>query len=169
MRKGYLCYRIGGKCHDLIAGSILVGPPGLNYECTHGGNAASGEGLAFRFAPALIESMDVSSEIWRIGCVPPIGELMVIGELAQAVTDRSSDIGLDEVGLLFAVRLVEIVSGRKKSSSEGTGSGRRRAIEAALWIHPNAHDPINLETTALLESHQLLFAVRQKEKGMGLP
>ena len=39
---------------------------------------------------------------------------MVLGELAQAAADGSSDIGLDEIGMLLAARFVEIVSGRTR-------------------------------------------------------
>ncbi len=118
MRKGYLCYRIDRKCHELVAGSILVGHPGLEYECTHG-RTGPGEGLAFRFAPTMVESIEFGSDIWRVGYIPPLAELMVVGELAQAVAEGKSDVGLDEIGVLFAFRVIQIVSGGKQRSSGG--------------------------------------------------
>ena len=56
-------------------------------------------------------------------------ELMVLGELAQAAADGNSDIGLDEIGQLFASRFVEVVSG----SARKADARRRRATAAARW------------------------------------
>jgi AraC-like DNA-binding protein len=73
---------------------------------------------------------------------------MVLGELAQAAADGSSDIGLDEVGHLLAQRLVEVVSGKARKPAKVTARDRRRAVEAALWIEANAHREIALEGAA---------------------
>ena len=54
---------------------------------------------------------------------------MVLGELAQAAADGRSDIGLDEVGQLFASRFVEVVSGRRREA----GQRPQRGIAAAPW------------------------------------
>jgi hypothetical protein len=54
----------------------------------------------------LVETLGDQSEIWRIGCVLPLPELMVLGELAQAAAEGRSDIGLDEVGILFTARFI---------------------------------------------------------------
>jgi AraC family transcriptional regulator len=147
MRKGYLRYRVRGVCHELVTGSVFVGQPGSEYECTHGNNG-TGEGLAFRLAPALVDSLDFSSAIYEVSSLPPSAELMVLGELAQAAVRGRSDVGLDEIGLLFAAKLIAIVSGRKQGGLTATASDRRRAIEAALWIDANCSESIDLETAA---------------------
>ena len=59
------------------------------------------------------------TDIWRIGSAPPLPELMVLGELAQAAADGSSDIGLDEIGQMFASRFVEVVSGKPRKVRPG--------------------------------------------------
>ena len=46
--------------------------------------------------------------------LPPLPELMVLGELAQTAADGNSDVGLDEVGHVMASRFVELASGRKQ-------------------------------------------------------
>jgi AraC-like DNA-binding protein len=91
--------------------------------------------------------------IWRTGCVPPVPELMVLGELAQAAAEGRSDVGLDEVGMLFATRFVELASGRKRGSTGvlppgGRARDRRRAVQVALWMDAHAHEPIHLESAA---------------------
>nr|WP_170182085.1 helix-turn-helix domain-containing protein [Phreatobacter stygius] len=148
VRKGSLTYRAGGGTFDLVAGAILVGHAGQDYSCAHEHKDGGGEGLAFRFSPELIETIGVGPSFGQISCVPPLAELMVVGELAQAAADGTSDIGLDEIGMLFAARLVDVVSGQARPAGAGTGSDRRRAVDAAQWIDAHAHEAIDLETAA---------------------
>jgi AraC family transcriptional regulator len=147
VRKGSFGYRARGESFELVAGSILVGHPGDEYVCTHE-HVCGDECLSFDLAPALVAAIGDRAEIWRTGCVPPLPELMVLGELAQAVAEAKSDIGIDEVGLLFAARFVELVSGRERKQVKPSACDRRRAVEAALWIDAHAHKPIDLERAA---------------------
>jgi AraC-like DNA-binding protein len=80
--------------------------------------------------------------------VPPLPELMVLGELAQAAADGRSDIGVDEAGMLFAARFVEVASGREQRPPEALARDRRRAVEAAIWLDEHAHEPVDLEGAA---------------------
>lgn len=147
VRKGSFGYRVRGGSFELVAGSILVGHPGDEYVCTHE-HACGDECLSFHLASALVAAIDGRPAIWRSGCVPPLPELMVLGELAQASAEGRSDIGLDEVGLLLVSRFVELVSGRRRKPPKTSARDRRRAVEAALWIDTHAHRPIDLERAA---------------------
>jgi AraC-like DNA-binding protein len=147
VRKGSFGYRTRGESFELVAGSILVGHPGDEYMCTHD-HVCGDECLSFHLTPALVETIGEQTEIWRIGCVPPLPELMVVGELAQAAAEGKSDVGLDEVGMLFAARFVEVVSGRKRRPPDARARDRRRAVDAALWIDTHSHQPIDLEGAA---------------------
>jgi AraC family transcriptional regulator len=147
VREGSFGYRFRGESFELVAGSILVGHPGDEFMCTHD-HAYGDECLSFQLAPALVDTIGDRTEIWRTGCVPPLPELMVLGELAQAAADSTSDIGLDEAGMLFAARFVEVVCGRKRRPLAAAARDRRRAVEAALWIDEHSHEPIDLETAA---------------------
>jgi AraC family transcriptional regulator len=80
--------------------------------------------------------------------LPPLSQLMVIGELAQAAASGGSHIGVDEAGMLLAARFIEIVSGRKRRPTEVGGRDRGRAVEAALFIDAHAHEPIDLDRAA---------------------
>src|SRR3954464_9876809 len=86
VRKGSFGCRTGGRFFELVAGSVLVGHPGDEYLCTHD-HVCGDECLSFFLEPELVEAIGDQTEIWRIGCVPPLPELMVLGELAQAVAD----------------------------------------------------------------------------------
>jgi AraC-like DNA-binding protein len=148
VRKGSFGYCARGESHELVAGSILAAHRGDEYMCTHDHHAGGDECLSFRFAPALIETIGDSSEIWRTGYVPPLPELMVLGELAQATVEARNDAGLDEVGMLFAIRFVEVVSGQKRKPLQARTRDRRRAVEVAIWMDAHSHRPISLDDAA---------------------
>jgi AraC-like DNA-binding protein len=130
-----------------VAGSILVGHPGDEYRCTHD-HVCGDECLSFFLTPELVEAIGDRTEVWRVGAAPPLPELMVLGELAQAAADGRSDIGLDEVGQLFASRFVEVVSGRPREPAVTKARDRRRAVETALWIDAHSHRQLDLEAAA---------------------
>lgn len=152
VRKGSFGCRVRGETHELVAGSVMVGHPGDEYTCTHDHHVCGDECLSFQLAPALIEVLGERrtrmDQVWRIGCVPPLPELIVLGELAQAAVAQNNDVGVDEAGLLFAARFVETVSGRARKPQQAHARDRRRAVEAALWIGEHSHEAIDLEDAA---------------------
>jgi AraC-like DNA-binding protein len=147
VRKGSFGCHCRGRFHELVAGSILVGHPGDEYICTHD-HVVGDECLSFFLDPELVETINDRPEIWRVGSVPPLPELMVLGELAQTAAGGNSDLGLDEVGHLFASRFVDVVSGRSPKPMTASLRDRRRAVETALWIDANAHRQIDLDDAA---------------------
>jgi AraC-like DNA-binding protein len=147
VRKGSFGCHSRGRFFELVAGSVLVGHPGDEYVCTHD-HVCGDECLSFFLSPELVEAIGDRSDNWRIGATPPLPELMVLGELAQAAADGRSDIGLDEVGQLFASRFVEVVSGRPHRPAAAKARDRRRAVETALWIDAHSHQEIDLEAAA---------------------
>jgi AraC-like DNA-binding protein len=147
VRKGSFGYHCRGRSHELVAGSLLIGTPGAEFVCTHD-HVCGDECLSFFFEPELVEAVGDRAEAWEVGAAPPLAELMVLGELAQAAADGQSDIGLDEVGHLIASRLVEVVSGKPGKRASVTARDRRRAVEAALWIDAHSHRDIELEDIA---------------------
>jgi AraC-like DNA-binding protein len=147
VRKGSFGCQTRGRSFELVAGSILVGYPGDEFICTHD-HCCGDECLSFFLEPELVGVIGDRVEAWRVGAAPPLPELMVLGELAQAAADGRSDIGLDEVGQLFASRFVEVVSGRTHTPVPTKARDRRRAVETALWIETHSHQAIDLEAAA---------------------
>src|SRR6202790_2117057 len=147
VRKGSFGCRSRGRSFELVAGSILVGHPGDEFTCTHD-HVCGDECLSFFLHPELVEAIGDRAEVWRIGAAPPLPELMVLGELAQAAAEGRSDVGLDEVGQMFASRFVEVVSGRPRGPAVTKARDRRRAVETALWIDAHSHQQIDLEDAA---------------------
>jgi AraC-like DNA-binding protein len=147
VRKGSFGCHSRGRFFELVAGSVLVGHPGDEYVCTHD-HVCGDQCLSFFLNPELVEAIGARPEIWQVGAMPPLPELMVIGELAQAAADGKSDVSLDEVGQLFASRFVELVSGRSAKAAPATSRDRRRAVETALWIDAHSQHEIDLEQAA---------------------
>jgi len=139
VRRGSFGYRYRGALFELVAGSVLVGHAGDEFVCTHDHHDCGDECLSFQFRPATLDTLIHGSraelaKLWRVGGVPPLPELVVIGELAQSIADGRSDVGLDEAGILFAHRFVETISGRNTHHRSVHARDRRRAVEAALRI-----------------------------------
>lgn len=148
VRRGSFGYRYRGRRHDLVAGCVLTGRAGDEFTCTHEHHACGDECLSFHFSPAFVDSLHDRAETWRHGALPPLAEIMVLGELAQAVADGASDLGLDEVAHAFAARFVGTVTGRDIAAPEGSARDRRRAVETALWIDAHAEQEIDLAAAA---------------------
>ncbi len=147
VRRGTFGYQHRGRSFELVAGSILVGHPGDEFMCTHD-HAHGDECLSFHLEAHVAESLGAGAEMWRVGSVPPLSELMVLGELAQAAAEERSDVGLDEAALLFAARFTELVLSCQHAAPQARAADRRRVVETALWIDDNSAEPIDLERAA---------------------
>ena len=146
VRKGSFGYCTRGRTFELVAGSVLVGKAGDEFMCTHDHHVCGDECLAFHLEPEAADAIGL--EAWRSGGLPPLPELVVIGELAQAAADARSDVGLDELGWLFPARFVQVVSGRKQPAMQAGSRDRRRAVEAALWLDAHSDQPVDLDGAA---------------------
>ena len=147
VRRGSFGYRARGRSFVLVAGSFLVGHSGDEYVCTHD-HVLGDECLSFHLAPALADSINEGVEGWASCAVPPLPELMVLGELAQAAAEGRGDVGLDEIALLLAAKCVEVISGEPPSSLSARALDRRRAVETALWIDAHSHEALDLNAMA---------------------
>jgi AraC-like DNA-binding protein len=146
VRSGSFGYQQRGRTFELVAGSMLIGYPGDEYICTHD-HTRGDECLSLHLEPELAESL-AGRETWRMSGLPPLAELMVLGELAQAAAEGSTDVGLDEAALLLVARFAELTAGRKSRTPQAHAPDRRRAVETALWIEENSHEPVDLESAA---------------------
>jgi AraC-like DNA-binding protein len=148
VRRGSFGCRCCGQTYELVAGAVFVGRPGDEYTCLHDHHDGGDECLSFHFAPELVEKIGDADAVWRTAGAPPLPELMVLGELAQATAESRTNIGLDEIGMALGDRFVDVVSGKERKRAAASTRDRRRAVEAALWIDAEAHRPIDLESAA---------------------
>lgn len=147
VRKGSFGYRVRGQTHELVAGSLLVGRPGDEYECSHD-HAVGDECLSIHLTPEAVEAIGDDARAWRAVSMPPLAELMVLGELAQAAAEGASDVGVDEIGLCLASRFVDVASDRPRARRAATERDRRRAVDAALWIDAHSQEQVDLDRAA---------------------
>lgn len=152
VRAGSFGCRTRGHSHELIAGSVMVGYPGDEFVCTHDHHLNGDECLCFQFSAELVDGLRDSradpNKFWRSGALAPQPRLMVIGELAQSAARGHCDLGLDEIGLVFAMRYKELLTGRRPRFACPKGNDRRRAVEAALWLDASAGENVSLQSVA---------------------
>jgi AraC-like DNA-binding protein len=147
VRRGTFGYRVRGRQFEMVAGSLLLGFPGDEFVCTHE-HACGDECLSFHLVPEVADTIAGSEEMWKRGALPPLAQIMVLGELAQAAAAGESGFGLDEVGMLLAARLAALTGARSQQLRRASPRDRRRAVETALWLDANAHEPVDLERAA---------------------
>jgi AraC-like DNA-binding protein len=152
VRAGSFGCRTRGRSHELIAGSVMVGYPGDEFICTHDHHVCGDECLSFQFSAELVDRLNSSrgdpKKIWRIGALAPHPRLMIIGELAQSAARGQCDLGVDEIGLVFAMCYDELLTGRKPRLATPGPADRRRAVESALWLDAHASQDVSLQSAA---------------------
>jgi AraC family transcriptional regulator len=148
VRRGSFGYHVGSKAFEFVAGATLVGRQGDEYVCTHDHHRGGDACLSLQLAPAVLSSLAAKDEVWQARRVPPLAELMVVGELVQTAAEGKTDIGLEEAALLFVSRFVDLVLQRRQKDGQPCARDRRRAIEAALWLDAHADQPVDLGQTA---------------------
>ena len=148
VRRGSFGYRRGGRRFQLVPGSLLVGRSGDEYLCTHEHVGGGDECLSFRLSADLVDTIGGKHPSWAFGVLPPLPEIVVLGERAGAAAAGRGDLGLDELALALAEKTREVASGRKPVDREPLARDRRRAVEAALWIEERSSEPVDLQSMA---------------------
>ena len=148
VRRGSFGCVTRGRSFELVAGSFLLGRPGDEYLCTHEHHPHGDECLSFNFDAPLLDALGLPARSWRSGALPPLAELGVLAERAQAAAEGRSDLDLAEAGALLAGRFLHLVSGKALDPVSVTPRDRRRAVRVALWLDEHAHEPLDLEQVA---------------------
>ena len=168
VRTGSFGLHSGARSFELVAGSIMIGGPGDEYVCSHDHHVCGDECLSFNLAPELADRLCGRVDVWRTAALPPLPELVVLGELGQAAANGAAQVGLDEVGVVFAARIVDIVSGQTREKLRTQARERRIATEAALWIDANSPSPIDLESIAAEVGASRFHFLRQFSAVLGV-
>jgi AraC family transcriptional regulator len=152
VRAGSFGCRTQGRSHELVVGSVMVGCPDAEFICTHDHHQCGDECLSFQFSAELVDGLQRSNsdstKLWRIGALAPQPRLIVLGELAQSAARGHCDLGLDEIGLVFAMRYQELLTGKRPRFAKPNGVDRRRAVESALWLDACASEDVSLQSVA---------------------
>lgn len=147
VRSGSFGCSAQGRRFELVAGAFLVGHPGGEFVCTHEHHGDGDECLTLHFDPTLLDDMGIAQANWRIGALPPLAAMTVLGELLQATLDARSDLDFAEVGMLAARRFALLLGGRQPISTV-QARDRRRVIDTAHWIEAHAAEPTSIDAAA---------------------
>lgn len=144
---GFTC-TCRGRQFELMTGSVLLGRPGDEYLCTHDQHPGGDECLAFHIVPALVEEIGGGQGPWASGALPPIAELVALGELARSAARHGGGPRVDELGMALASKIAALATGRRCPALQPRPTDRRRAIESARWIDAHAAEEIDLDALA---------------------
>jgi AraC family transcriptional regulator len=168
VRRGSFGCSTRGRQHELVAGAVLIGHAGDEFTCTHDHHHGGDVCLAFHLAPAFAERLGARGDAWRSGSLPPLAELVTLGELAASAADGHGDLGLDEIGLVFAARFARLVGTRVERPEGLSARDRRRAVDAALWIDAHAHEAIDLDRVASQQASSPFHFLRLFRRVLGV-
>jgi AraC family transcriptional regulator len=167
VRKGSFGCRIGSQTHELVAGAVFVGRSGDEYTCTHEHHDGGDECLSFQLAPELAATLQRAA--FRSGALPPLPEMMVLGELAQAAASGTCNLGVDEVALGFIARFASGASaGKRTNLARVLARDRRRVVRSALWLDAHAHEPISLDDAAAQANRSPFHFLRLFSRVLGV-
>jgi AraC family transcriptional regulator len=147
VRRGSFGCRACGATQELVVGSVTVGRPGLEYVATHEHHDGGDECLSIKFSAEHAAAL-LAGSAWGVGSVPPLPRLVVLGELLQASIERRSDLGVDEVAMMFAAMFAQAAGGPESNVLRASASDRRRAVDTALWLDRQCGEAIDLEAAA---------------------
>lgn len=168
VRRGTFGMRYRGQRHDLVAGAVMVGHAGDEYCCIHDHHACGDECLSFQLSAQYVDQLPAAGAQWRVGALPPLAQLMVLGELGQAAADGRSGVGLDEVGHLLVHQFVALAGGKPAPALQARPQERRRAIDAALWIAAHARTSISLDGAAAAAGLSPFHFLRLFKRALGV-
>jgi AraC-like DNA-binding protein len=168
VREGSFGYRSGKRAFELVAGSFLIGHEGDEFLCTHDHHRGGDRCLSFHIEPELVEALGDRSPIWRTGALPPLAEMMVLGELALSTAQGHTAIALDEVGMMLGARFVALIAGRDRTNATPSPRERGRVVEAALWIDGNSQRRVDLAAAAAEAGFSPFYFLRLFRRVLGV-
>lgn len=138
----------GGRRHELVAGSFLVGFPDDEFRCAHDHHDCGDECLSIQISPEIAETLSNRPELWRVGKIPPLASLGAMAEVAQAAADEEIDITPDEAGLMLVAHFVDVMAPGREWGLEAEPVLRRRMARVADWMHSRVTSPVGLGEAA---------------------
>jgi AraC-like DNA-binding protein len=148
---------------------VLVGRPGDEYECIHEHHQGGDRCLAFFIEPALADEIgrgDLGA--WQSRGLPPVAEVIARGELARRAALGFHGTRVDEAGIAFATKVVDLMAGQNRPPARPRPADRKRAIDSALWIETHIADDIDLQTLARLAGLSVYHYLRVFSSVLGV-
>jgi AraC-like DNA-binding protein len=168
VRRGSFGCCTQGRSFDLVPGALFVGFPGDEYMCTHEHHVCGDECLSFSFGPDMSDMVEGDAAAWRSGVLPPLAELVPLGELAQGAATGDNDLSLEEAGALLVSRFLGVAAGKRSASLAAQGRVRRRVIETAMRIGNKSREKLSLEAMACWAGLSPFHFLRTFTRTLGL-
>jgi AraC-like DNA-binding protein len=148
VRRGSFGCTTRGRSYELIPGAFLLGRPGDEFLCTHEHHGAGDECLSLQFAPAQLDELGLAPGAWASGALPPLPQLALLGERAQAAAECGAHLALGEAAALLAARVLARLTGTELPRLKVNARDRRRAVRGALYLEAHAHEELDLARVA---------------------
>ena len=145
VRRGSFGCRTLGAERELVPGAVMVGRSGQEYMATHERHGGGDECISLKFSPQLSDSL-ARKPAWDLACLPPLAEVMVLGELMIAAAEGRAGVGIEEAALRFAATFARM-NGRNPHETRRKVA-RRCVVAAALWLEAHASEAVTLEAAA---------------------
>ena len=148
VRQGSFGYQAFAGNFELLPGAMMVGKQCDEYRCTHDHHGGGDVCLSIHLAPEWVQRLGDTTRVWRIGALPPVPELVALAELACTAAADADALRLEQLVLQLCARFVEIAGDKTLKFAPADASQRRRAVETALWLDENFHQPVSLQGMA---------------------
>lgn len=148
VRRGTFGYHSRGASFEMTPGCLLVGRGGDEFVCTHDHHLGGDECLSLQFSDEWLEASALPTQVGSSRAIPPLPELMMLGELALSCAEGGQDIALEEAALFLVSRFLSMGTEPTQSASRIDARTRRRMVEAALWIEEHTSRELTLEQIA---------------------
>ncbi|HEX4388666.1 MAG TPA: AraC family transcriptional regulator [Steroidobacteraceae bacterium] len=148
VRRGSFGCTTRGLSFELVPGAFLLGRPGDEFTCTHEHHGAGDECLSIQYDAAQLDELGLASRAFLSGALPPLPQLSLLGERAQAAAADGAHLSLGESAALIAARALAALSGEALPGLRVTPRDRRRAVRGALWLEAHAHEDLDLARVA---------------------
>jgi AraC family transcriptional regulator len=146
-----------GASRELMTpGSLLLGNAGQYFECTHE-HAAGDRCLAFHYATDYFESLTADAGAhgtkpdFRMLRLPPLRALSPLvaracAGLSRSDSDSPGDVGWEELGLLLAMKTIQLVHGLSPKPSNPSPGAVARVTRVVRMIerHHDTEPPSEL-------------------------
>ena len=148
VRRGSFGCVCRGRQFELVPGAVLIGRPADEFMCTDEHHLGGDECLAFFLEAPLVDEMGGDPRVWRSGALPPLADVIALGELADSAVRHQSGPRVDEFGILLSMKVVAHLGGNVRRLAPPRPADRRRALESAHWIDAHAGEAIDLSMMA---------------------
>ena len=144
--RGTFQYRTSQGAATLAPGAVLLGNPGMCFECGHD-HSRGDRCLSIHYEPALLASVPGATRFTaaRLPPLPALAQMAAAADLAMTSTDAPD---LEEFALALAGRVVGLLHGADPTGHAPSSRDERRITAAIHRIETAPDQPLSLESLA---------------------